>query len=129
MVKDLAHVGAGLDDAIRRNALRAQISSCMFAQHKIDVADVVDDLPVEFLGNALVEAAFARLHMKYRYLSTFGRDGAEPRVRVAIDQNSVRVLDRKHIIEFREEVRNDLDGIGATDTEEMIGLSNAEIVK
>ena len=38
------------------------------------IADVVDDLPVDLLGHALVEAAVARLHVEDGNLSALGCD-------------------------------------------------------
>ena len=46
----------------------------MFCDHNVDVAQMIDDLAIDFLGNSLVEASIASFHMKHRNLSPFCRD-------------------------------------------------------
>ena len=46
----------------------------MFCDHNVDVAQMIDDLAIDFLGNSLVEASIASFHVKYRNLSPFCRD-------------------------------------------------------
>ena len=53
----LRHRGARDEDSARGGAFREEIASGVIGIAEVDVGDVVDDAPVDLLGNVLVEAA------------------------------------------------------------------------
>lgn len=57
----------------------------------IHVGDDIDDTAVGLLGQALVLAAVASLHVEDRNMETLGSDNAEAAVGVAKDQYAVRL--------------------------------------
>ena len=66
----------------------------------VDVADVVDDLAVDLLGHALVEAAVAGLHVEDGDLPALGRDGGQAAIRVAEDRTRVGLDLAEHAIDL-----------------------------
>ena len=87
--QDLEHGAAGLDHPVRRQALAKQILARDIAVGQVDVADMIDDVPVDFLGHPLVEAAVTGLHVEDGYLASFG--GNRRQATVGIAQNQQRV--------------------------------------
>ena len=83
LAEDFAHRGAGDVDVLFADAFGQEVAAAVFGVGQVDVADVVDDLAVDFLGDVLVEAAVAGLHVEDRDLEAFGGDGGEGTVGVA----------------------------------------------
>lgn len=96
MVEDLEHRAAGLDDAVRGRPSRRRNPGDR-GVGEVDVGEVVDDLAIDLLGNALIEAAVAGLHMEDGNLAALGRVGGEAAVGVAEDQEGVGAARRSSV--------------------------------
>ena len=94
-VQDLRHRGARDKGALFRQAALGEIAACMLAVGHVDIADDIHDAAVRLLRQALVLAAVARLHVENRDMQALGRDGRQARVRIAEDQQRIR-LDGAH---------------------------------
>lgn len=64
----------------------------MFRVAKVEVGDVVDQTPVRLLGNILVEAAIAGLHVEYGDAESLRHHGGEAAVRVPEYENCIGTL-------------------------------------
>ena len=58
-VEDLEHRAAGLDDAIGGESFAEEVIAGDGGVGQVDVGEVVDDLAIDLLGDALIEAAVA----------------------------------------------------------------------
>ena len=89
VVEDFRHGGPCDIGALLRQAAVGEVSSCVFRVGHIHVGDDIDDTAVGLLGQALVLAAVAGLHVEDRNMETLGSDNAETAVGVAKDQYAV----------------------------------------
>ena len=89
VVEDLRHGGPCDIGALLGQAAVGEVSSCVFRVGHIHVGDDIDDTAVGLLGQALVLAAVAGLHMEDRDMKTLCSDNAEAAVGVAKDQYAV----------------------------------------
>ncbi|MCY1395124.1 hypothetical protein D9M71_100530 [compost metagenome] len=69
VVEHFLHMRTGFDDGFRTNPFGDQITPGMLGQNHIDIAQVIEHLAIQFLGNSLIETAIAGFHMEYRYLA------------------------------------------------------------
>ncbi len=129
MVQHLPHVGARLDDGLWPNALGDQVTPCVFGQHKIDVAQVIQYLAVQFFRHTLVEAAIARFHMEHRNLASLGRDHREAGVCVAIQENGVRLFQRHDRVGALDHTGYGLCSVLSGGLEEVVRLADAEVLE
>src|SRR2546422_6346181 len=129
MREDLTHRASRLDDAIRRHPFPQQVVARERAVRKIDVADVVDDPTVYLLGHALVEASVACLHMEHWNAQPFRSDGRQTAVRITEYQQSVGPYLSHHCIRARYHLANRFGGSRRCRLQEMIRLSDLQIVK
>ena len=129
VVKNLVHRTPRLDDAIRRQPLFQQVFAGDAGIGQVDIADVIDDSPVDFLGNTLIEAAIACFHVKNWNLATLGGDGCQATVCVAQQQDCVRFDLGQSLIGAGD---NEADGFSRGLTcrfQEVVGLPNLQIVE
>lgn len=85
----------------------------MLGVGQVDVGDHVDDAAVGLLGQALVLAAVARLHVEDGDMQALGRDRGQAAVGVAQDQQRVG-LDLDHeLVGGRDDVADGLAQVGA----------------
>ena len=111
--QDLGHGAARHIGALFGRALGVQIAACMLRVAQVHVADVVHDAAVGLLGQALVLAAVARLHVEDGDMQALGRDGGQAAVGVAQDQQRVG-LDLGHQFVARgDDVAHGLAQVGA----------------
>ena len=89
VVEDLRHGGPCDIGALLGQAAVGEVSSCVLRVGHIHVGDDIDDTAVGLLGQALVLAAVASLHVEDRNMETLGSDDAEAAVGVAKDQYAV----------------------------------------
>ena len=89
VVENLRHGGPCDIGALLRQAAVGEVSSCVFRVGHIHVGDDIDDTAVGLLGQALVLAAVAGLHVEDRNVKSLRSDNAEAAVGVAKDQYTV----------------------------------------
>ena len=87
--QDLGHGRAGDVGALGRAAGVLEVAAGVLGVGQVDVGDHVDDAAVGLLGQALVLAAVARLHVEDRDVKPLGRDGGQAAVGVTKDQQGV----------------------------------------
>ena len=93
--QDLRHGRPGDVGALRGAAGVLQVAAGVLGVCQVDVGDHVDDAAVGLLGQALVLAAVARLHVEDGDVQALGRDGGQAAVGVAQDEERVG-LDLDH---------------------------------
>ena len=87
--QDLRHGRARDVGALRGAAGVLEVAAGVLGVGQVDVGDHVDDAAVGLLGQALVLAAVARLHVEDGDVQALGRDGGQAAVGVAQDQQRV----------------------------------------
>lgn len=93
--KDFCHGRPGDVGALRGAAGVLEVAAGVLGVCQVDVGDHVDDAAVGLLGQALVLAAVARLHMEDGDVQALCRDGGQAAVGVAQDEQRVG-LDLDH---------------------------------
>ena len=93
--QDLGHGRARDVGALRGAAGVPEVAAGVLGVGQVDVGDHVDDAAVGLLGQALVLAAVAGLHVEDGDVQALGRDGRQAAVGVAQDQQRVG-LDLDH---------------------------------
>lgn len=91
LVEHLGHGGAGDVGAFLGQPTVGQIATCMLGVAEVDVGDDVDDASVGLLGEALVLATVAGLHVENGDVKALGGDCREAGVGVAKDEQGVGV--------------------------------------
>ena len=111
--QDLGHGRAGDVGALGGAAGVLEVAAGVLGVGQVDVGDHVDDAAVGLLGQALVLAAVARLHVEDGDVEPLGRDGGQAAVGVAQDQQRVW-LDLDHQLVARgDDVAHGLAQVGA----------------
>lgn len=111
--QDLGHGRARDVGALGGAAGVLEVAACVLGVGKIDVGDHVDDAAVGLLGQALVLAAVARLHVEDGDVQALCRDGGQAAVGVAQDEERVG-LDLDHeLVGGRDDVAHGLAQVGA----------------
>ena len=83
VVEDFRHGGSCDIGALLRQTAVGEVSSCVLRVGHIHVGDDIDDTAVGFLGQALVLAAVAGLHVENGDMESLCSDNAEAAVGVA----------------------------------------------
>ena len=91
VVEDFRHGGPCDIGALLGQAAVSKVSSCVLRVGHVHVGDDIDDAAVGLLGQALVFAAIAGLHVENGDMESLGSDNAEAAVGVAKDQYAVRL--------------------------------------
>lgn len=89
VVEDFRHGGPCDIGALLGQAAVGEVSSCVLRVGHIHVGDDIDDTAVGLLGQALVLAAVAGLHVENGDMESLGSDDAEAAVGVAKDQYAI----------------------------------------
>ena len=89
VVEDLRHGGPCDIGAFLGQAAVGEVSSCVLRVGHVHVGNDIDDTAVGLLGQALVLAAVAGLHVENGDMESLGSDNAEAAVGVAKDQYAV----------------------------------------
>ena len=111
--QDLCHGRARDVGALRRAAGVLEVAAGVLGVGQVDVGDHVDDAAVGLLGQALVLAAVARLHVEDGDVQALCRDGGQAAVGVAQDEERVG-LDLDHeLVGGRDDVAHGLAQVGA----------------
>ena len=89
VVEDFRHGGSCDIGALLGQSAVGEVSSCVLRVGHIHVGDDIDDTAVGLLGQALVLAAVAGLHVENGNVKSLGSDNAEAAVGVAKDQYAI----------------------------------------
>lgn len=111
--KDLCHGRPGDVGALRGAAGVLEVAAGVLGVGQVDVGDHVDDAAVGLLGQALVLAAVARLHVEDGDVQALGRDGGQAAVGVAEDEEGVRLRLHHELVGGGDDVAHRLAEVGA----------------
>ena len=111
--QDLGHGRAGYVGALRRAAGVLEVAARVLGVGQVDVGDHVDDAAVGLLGQALVLAAVAGLHVEDGDVQALGRDGGQAAVGVAQDQKRVGLHLDHELVARGDDVAHGLAQVGA----------------
>ena len=123
----LGHRAAGDIGALAGGALGVQIASGVLGIAHVHVGNMVHDAAVGLLGQTLVEAAVAGLHVEDGDVQPLGRDGGQAAVGVAQDQQRVRLQPDHELIAFGDNVPDRLAEVLAHRVEIVVGRAQAEV--
>ena len=90
-----------------------EVAACVLGVGQVDVGDHVDDASVGLLGQALVLAAVARLHVEDGDVQALRRDGGQAAVGVAQDQQRVGLHLDHQLVARGDDVAHRLAQVGA----------------
>src|SRR5690348_11757906 len=99
----------------------------MVAVGQVDVADMVNDLSIEFFGDSLIETAVPRLHVKYRNLQALGHDRRQATIRIPENKERIRLFLTHHIVRMSQDIAQRLTQTVGDDIEKMIRLPDLEL--
>ena len=111
--QDLGHGRSRDVGALRGAAGVLEVTAGVLRVGQVDVGDDVDDASVGLLGQALVLAAVARLHVEDGDVQALGRDGGQAAVGVAQDQKGVGPHLHHELVRGRDDVAHGLAQVGA----------------
>ena len=127
--QDLGHGRARDVGALRGAAGVLEVAAGVLGVGQVDVGDHVDDAAVGLLGQALVLAAVARLHVEDGDVEPLGRDGGQAAVGVAQDQQRVG-LDLNHQLVARgDDVAHRLAQVGAHGVQVDVGVVQRQVAE
>jgi len=111
--QDLGHGRARDVGALGRAAGVLEVAARVLGVGQVDVGDHVDDTAVGLLGQALVLAAVAGLHVEDGDVEPLGRDGGQAAVGVAKDQERVGPHLDHQLVGGRDDVADGLAQVRA----------------
>ena len=111
--QDLCHGRARDVGALRRAAGVLEVAAGVLGVGQVDVGDHVDDAAVGLLGQALVLAAVARLHVENGDVQALGRDGGQAAVGVSQDEEGVGLHLDHELVGGRDDVAHGLAKVGS----------------
>lgn len=127
--QDLCHGRSGDVGALRGAAGVLQVATSVLGVGQVDVGDHVDDAAVGLLGQALVLAAVARLHVEDGDVQALGSDGGQAAVGVAQDEQRVG-LDLDHQLVARgDDVAHGLAQVGAHGVQVDVGVGELQVAE
>ena len=127
--QDLGHGRARDVGALRGAAGVLEVAAGVLGVGQVDVGDHVDDAAVGLLGQALVLAAVAGLHVEDGDVQTLGRDGGQAAVGVAQDEQRVG-LDLDHQLVARgDDVAHGLAQVGAHGVQVDVGVGELQVAE
>ena len=104
VVEDFRHGGPCDIGALLGQAAVGEVSSCVLRVGHVHVGNDIDDTAVGLLGQALVLAAVASLHVENGNVKSLGSDNAEAAVGVAKDQYAVGLGLGKELVRAVDDV-------------------------
>ena len=125
----LGHGAARDEGALRRAAGVPEVAAGVLGVGQVDVGDHVDDAAVGLLGQALVLAAVAGLHVEDRDMEPLGRDCGEAAVRVAQDEQGVGLGLGHQPVARGDDVAHGLPQVGAHGVEVDVGVAELEVAE
>lgn len=125
-LQHLAHGRAHHERARRVAAHGGEVAARVLGVAEVHVAHRVHDAAVDLLGEVLVEAAVACLHVEDRDLEALSRYSAQAGVGVAEDQQGVWPDLSHELVALLEHVPHGLAEVGAGDPEVAVGLAKPQ---
>ena len=123
--KDLCHGRARDIGALRGAAGVPEVAARVLGVCQVDVGDHVDDAAVSLLGQALVLAAVARLHVEDGDVEPLGRDGGKAAVGVAQDEKRVGLHLNHELIARGDDVAHGFAQVGAHGVQRQVAEEDA----
>ena len=111
--QDFDHGRARNVGSLRGAAGVLEVAADVLGVGQVYVGDHVDDAAVGLLGQALVPAAVAGLHVEDEDVQALGRDGGQAAVGVAQDQKGVGLRPHHELIARGDDVAQGLARVGA----------------
>ena len=127
--QDLGHRRARDVGALRGAAGVLEVAACVLGVGQVDVGDHVDDAAVGLLGQALVLAAVARLHVEDGDVEPLCRDGGQAAVCVAQDQEGVGLDLHHELVGGGDDVANGLAQVGAHGVQVDVGVAQRQVAE
>ena len=106
-----------------------EVAACVLGVGQVDVGDHVDDASVGLLGQALVLAAVARLHVEDGDVEPLGRDGGQAAVGVAQDQQRVGIDLDHQLVARGDDVAHGLAQVGAHGVQVDVGVGELQVAE
>ena len=106
-----------------------QIAAGMLGVGQIHVADYVDDAAIGLLGQALVLAAVARLHVEDGDVQALGSDGGQAAVGIAQDEQGVGLHLRHELVARGDDVAHRLAQVAAHGVQIHVGVVEREVAE
>ena len=127
--QDLGHGAARHVGALGGAARVPEVAAGVLGVGQVHVGDDVDDAAVGLLGQALVLAAVAGLHVEDGYVQPLGRDGREARVRVAQDEQGVGLHGNHQLVARGDDVAHRLAQVGAHGVQVHVGVGELQVAE
>ena len=128
-LQNFPHRTAGADDLIWRQAFAEKVLARDLAVGEIDIRDVVDYAPVNFLGYAKIEAAVARFHVEDGNLAALGCYGCQGAVGVAQNENGFGLIGFERLVDLDDYISNRFSGCRARSVQEVIWFADFQFFK
>lgn len=106
-----------------------EVAACVLGVGQVDVGDHVDDASVGLLGQALVLAAVARLHVEDGDVQALGRDGGQAAVGVAKDQERVGPHLDHQLVARGDDVADGLAQVRANGVQVDVGVVQRQVAE
>ena len=127
--QDLRHGRARDVGALRGAAGVLEVATGVLGVGKVDVGDHVDDAAVGLLGQALVLAAVARLHVEDGDVEPLGRDSGQAAVGVAQDQQRIGLDLHHQLIARGDDIAHRLAQVGAHSVQVDVGVVQRQVAE
>ena len=127
--QDLRHGRSGDVGALGGAAGILKVAAGVLGVGQVDVGDHVDDAAVGLLGQALVLAAVARLHVEDGDVEPLGRDGGQAAVGVAQDKEGVWLHLDHELVRGRDDVAHGLAQVGAHGVQVDVGVGELQVAE
>ena len=129
LVQHLGHRGTGHVGTLLRQAGVGQITAGMLGVGHVHIGDDVHDAAVRLLGQALVLAAVAGLHVEDGDVEPLGRDGGQAAVGVAQDEEGIRPRLHHQLIGGRDDVAHGLAEVRAHGVQIDVGVVQRQVAE
>ena len=127
--QDLCHGRARDVGALRRAAGVPEVAAGVLGVGQVDVGDHVDDAAVGLLGQALVLAAVAGLHVEDGDVQALGRDCGQAAVGVSQDEEGVRLNLHHELVGGRDDVAHGLAQVRAHGVKVDVGVVQRQVAE
>ena len=127
--QNLSHGRARNVGALRGTAGVLEVAAGVLRVGQVNVGDHVNDAAVGLLGQALVLAAVAGLHMEDGDVEPLGRDGGQATVGVAQDQQGVRPHLDHELIGGGDDVAHGLAQVGSHGVQVDVGVVQRQVAE
>ena len=127
--QDLRHGRPGDIGALGGAASVLEVAAGVLGVGQVDVGDHVDDAAVGLLGQALVLAAVARLHVEDGDVQALCRDGGQAAVGVAQDEEGIGPYLDHQLVRGRDNVAHGLAEVRAHGVQVDVGIVQRQVAE